>query len=87
MVLDGTARFLGTTKLLITADAGGSKGERVTLWKAEQAELAHEIGLEIIVCHYPPGMSKRNRISSTAGTASSPRTGVAASSLIGPSSS
>ena len=49
-------------KLLITADAGGSNGHRVKLWKVELAMLAAETGLEITVCHYPPGTSKWNKI-------------------------
>jgi hypothetical protein len=58
----GRDRFFGATKLLITADAGGSNGYRVKLWKVELAKLAKETGLEITVCHYPPGTSKWNRI-------------------------
>ena len=58
----GQPRFPGATKLLITADAGGSNGYRVKLWKVELAKLAQEIGLEITVVHYPPGTSKWNRI-------------------------
>ena len=58
----GQARFPEATKLLITADAGGSNGHRVKLWKVELATLAEETGLEITVCHYPPGTSKWNKI-------------------------
>jgi hypothetical protein len=58
----GQARYPEATKLLITADAGGSNGHRVKLWKVELAQLAQETGLEITVCHYPPGTSKWNRI-------------------------
>ena len=58
----GRPRFPKATKLLITADAGGSNGHRVRLWKVELAKLAQETGLEITVCHYPPGTSKWNRI-------------------------
>jgi transposase len=58
----GEPRFPGASKLLITADAGGSNGYRVKLWKVELAKLAQESGLEITVCHYPPGTSKWNRI-------------------------
>ena len=54
----GQPRFPDATKLLITADAGGSNGYRVKLWKVELAQLAHETGLEITVVHYPPGTSK-----------------------------
>lgn len=58
----GRPRFPHATKLLITADAGGSNGHRVKLWKLELAKLAQETGLEITVCHYPPGTSKWNKI-------------------------
>jgi hypothetical protein len=58
----GQARFPAATKLLITADAGGSNGYRVRAWKAHLAKLAAETGLDITVCHYPPGTSKWNRI-------------------------
>ena len=58
----GIARFPNATKLLITADGGGSNGHRVKLWKVELAKLAAEIGLEITVAHYTPGTSKWNKI-------------------------
>ena len=50
------------TKLLITADGGGSNGRRCRLWKVELQGLADEIGLPISVCHFPPGTSKWNKI-------------------------
>jgi hypothetical protein len=49
-------------QLLITADGGGSNGSRVRLWKFELQKLADETGLEISVCHFPPGTSKWNKI-------------------------
>ena len=49
-------------KLMITADCGGSNGYRVRLWKVEIQKLADETGLEISVCHFPPGTSKWNKI-------------------------
>ena len=58
----GRARFPDATRLLITADGGGSNGSRVRAWKWQLAKLAAETGLEITVCHYPPGTSKWNRI-------------------------
>ena len=58
----GAERFPTATRLLITADAGGSNGYRVRAWKVELAKLAAETGLEITVCHYPPGTSKWNKI-------------------------
>lgn len=50
------------TKLLITADGGGSNGSRVRLWKTELQRFADETGLAISVCHFPPGTSKWNKI-------------------------
>lgn len=50
------------TRLKITADCGGSNGNRTRLWKVELQKLADEIGLEIDVSHLPPGTSKWNRI-------------------------
>jgi transposase len=58
----GAVRFPDATRLLITADAGGSNGYRVRAWKVELAHLAEETGLAITVCHYPPGTSKWNKI-------------------------
>ena len=49
-------------RLLITADAGGSSGYRTRAWKAELAALAARAGLDITVCHFPPGTSKWNKI-------------------------
>jgi transposase len=49
-------------KLMITADCGGSNGYRVRLWKMELQKFADETGLEISVCHFPPGTSKWNKI-------------------------
>ena len=48
--------------VLITADAGGSNGTRVRLWKWELQQLANRTGLTITVCHFPPGTSKWNKI-------------------------
>ena len=47
---------------LVTADAGGSNGYRLRAWKVHLARLATELGLEVTVCHYPPGTSKWNKI-------------------------
>jgi len=58
----GHALYPDATRLLVTADAGGSNGYRVRLWKLELAGLATEIGLPITVCHFPPGTSKWNKI-------------------------
>ena len=58
----GQTRFPDATRLMITADAGGSNGYRIRAWKKHLADLATETGLEITVCHYPPGTSKWNKI-------------------------
>jgi transposase len=58
----GRALYRGHKRLLITADAGGSNGPRVRLWKTELQRLANELGMEISVCHFPPGTSKWNKI-------------------------
>jgi hypothetical protein len=58
----GKARYPRTTRLLITADCGGSNGARVRLWKLELQKLANELGIAITVAHLPPGTSKWNRI-------------------------
>ena len=58
----GSVRFPEARRLLVTADAGGSNGYRVRAWKWHLQQLADETGLEITVCHFPPGTSKWNRI-------------------------
>lgn len=58
----GRRRYPGARRLLITADGGGSNGSRCRLWNVALQELAHELGLEIQVCHLPPGTSKWNKI-------------------------
>ncbi len=58
----GQAAYPAATRLLITADGGGSNGSRVRLWKLELQRLADETGLELAVCHLPPGTSKWNKI-------------------------
>ena len=58
----GSSDYPLARRLLITADAGGSNGHRTRAWKTELAALAAETGLEITVCHFPPGTSKWNKI-------------------------
>jgi len=58
----GQAVYPRATRLLITADSGGSNGTRVRLWKVELQKLANETGLRIAVSHLPPGTSKWNKI-------------------------
>lgn len=58
----GKEQYGPTKKLLITADGGGSNSSRSRLWKKELQLFASETGLEIKVCHFPPGTSKWNKI-------------------------
>ena len=58
----GRGDYPQARRLLITADAGGSNGYRTRAWKTELAALAAGTGLEITVCHFPPGTSKWNKI-------------------------
>jgi len=58
----GSERYPKAKRLMVTADAGGSNSYRNRLWKVELAKLAAETGLDITVCHYPPGTSKWNKI-------------------------
>jgi Rhodopirellula transposase DDE domain len=58
----GSRSYPQADRLLVCADAGGSNGDRVRAWKTELARLATETGLQVTVCHLPPGTSKWNRI-------------------------
>jgi hypothetical protein len=58
----GKKRHPNATRLMISADGGGSNGYRVRLWKVELQQLADKLKLSITVCHLPPGTSKWNKI-------------------------
>jgi Rhodopirellula transposase DDE domain len=58
----GRRRFPRAGQLLITADGGGSNSHRSRLWKVSLQKLADELGLKLVVCHFPPGTSKWNKI-------------------------
>jgi hypothetical protein len=58
----GSGRFPRASKLLITADGGGSNSSRNRLWKKSLQGLADELGITLSVCHFPPGTSKWNKI-------------------------
>jgi hypothetical protein len=58
----GRGVYPRATDLLVTADGGGSNGSRSRLWKLALQGVADEIGLRIVVCHFPPGTSKWNKI-------------------------
>jgi hypothetical protein len=59
---EGRGLYPKATQLFITADGGGSNGYRLRLWKLELQRLADQTELEIIVCHFPPGTSKWNKV-------------------------
>lgn len=58
----GSAAYPEASRLLITADSGGSNSSRGRLWKKELAAFAKDAGLDVVVCHFPPGTSKWNKI-------------------------
>lgn len=58
----GQRRHRQATRLLITADSGGSNSNRNRLWKVELQKFSDDTCLEIEVCHFPPGTSKWNKI-------------------------
>jgi len=60
--LAGKDAYPQATRLLVTCDAGGSNGRRNRAWKAGMAGFAQQSGLEVTVCHFPPGTSKWNTI-------------------------
>jgi hypothetical protein len=75
----GKAAYPGASRLLVTADAGGSNGYRTRAWKAELAAFALEAGLSVTVCHFPPGTCPAppsGTRSSTGCSPTSPSTGV-----------
>lgn len=59
---EGRRLYPNVLKLLITADGGGSNGYRLRQWKMELQGLADSTGLSIMVCHFPPGTSKWNKV-------------------------
>ncbi len=58
----GQKRYPRATRLLITADSGGSNSPRTRLWRWALQRFANQTGLTIELCHYPPGTSKWNKI-------------------------
>ena len=58
----GQPLYPTASRLLITADCGGSNGYRVRLWRVRLQTLADELQMTIQVCHFPPGTSKWNKI-------------------------
>jgi hypothetical protein len=58
----GEHSFPNAKKLMLTCDSGGSNGSRLKLWKLQVDQLASRIGIEIHICHFPPGTSKWNKV-------------------------
>ena len=58
----GSVAYPDADRLLITADAGGSNGYRVRLWKVELADWQPAAGWTSPCAIFPPGTSKWNRI-------------------------
>lgn len=58
----GKKRYPRARQLMITADGGGSNASRSRLWKVALQKLANRTGLQLLVCHFPPGTSKWNKI-------------------------
>jgi hypothetical protein len=58
----GRKRFPKAKRVMVTADCGGSNSPRTRLWRLELQRLANETGLQVEVCHFPPGTSKWNKI-------------------------
>lgn len=58
----GALLYPTAQELLIIADGGGSNGSRTRLWKCELQKFATMTGLQVVVCHLPPGTSKWNKI-------------------------
>jgi transposase len=59
---EGKRLYPAATTILMTADAGGSNGWRLRLWKVELQKFADDTGLRIAVCHFPPGTSRWNKV-------------------------
>jgi hypothetical protein len=58
----GQQRFPNAKELLVTADGGGSNSSRSRFWKVCLQNLSDELGMKLIVRHFPPGTSKWNKI-------------------------
>lgn len=59
----GVQAYQESKKMLLLADAGGSNGYRSNMWKVFlQKIICNGYGIEVTVCHYPPGASKWNPI-------------------------
>jgi hypothetical protein len=59
---EGRRLYPKSRQIVITADAGGSNGSRLRLWKWELQRFANETNITLSVCHFPPGTSKWNKV-------------------------
>jgi Rhodopirellula transposase DDE domain len=58
----GAHAYPDATSVMITSDVDEPNDHQRQIWKWGLAQLAAETGLDIIVCHHPPGTSKWNKI-------------------------
>ena len=58
----GQKAYPDATELLVTADGGGSNAPRSRLWRVQLQRFSDATGLNVSVCHFPPGTSKWNKI-------------------------
>ena len=58
----GSHHYPKARRLFICADSGGSNAARNRAWKYYLQKFSDEVGLEVVVGHYPPGTSKWNKI-------------------------
>lgn len=58
----GIHHYPDARTILILCDAGGANSYRHHAFKKQLLVLAHQIGLDLVVCHYPPYCSKWNPI-------------------------
>lgn len=54
--------YAGADRMLLLCDSGGSNNRRHYVFKENLCRLAARLGIELEVCHYPPGCSKYNPI-------------------------
>jgi hypothetical protein len=59
---EGVVEYANADRIVLTCDCGGSNGYRCRLWKFELQQFANEVGLSVVVLHFPPGTSKWNKI-------------------------
>ena len=58
----GIHHYPDAQTILILCDAGGANSYRHYAFKKQMLALASEIGLDLVICHYPPYASKWNPI-------------------------